>query len=797
MNYICNFNKITINDIPKVGGKNASLGEMFQNLSPEGILIPDGFAVVADGWWHFLETNSLEQPLADLLSELDTETFENLAIIGQKIRALLLNAPLPKNLQKEILAAFNDLKQKCGQATQVAVRSSATAEDLPEASFAGQQESYLNIQTEAALLDACHKCYASLYTNRAIKYRIDNGFDHLDVALSIGIQQMVRSDKACAGVCFTIEPDSGFENVVVISSSWGLGENVVKGNVDPDEYIVFKPSLKKGLKCILFKKTGRKEKTMVYGDKSDAATATTINLDTPEAKQKQLTLSDEEVETIAQWSMQIEAHYGLAMDIEWAKDGLDGKLYIVQARPETVHATSQKGILKLYHLTEKGRVVTSGIALGNKITTGKARILNSPDEAYKLNKGEVLVTDTTDPDWDPILKKVAAVITNRGGRTSHAAIVARELGAVAIVGAGDATKVINDGQEVTISCAEGKVGFVYEGILPWEETNIDTRILEMPKTKPMLILGDPDKAFQYANLPNAGVGLMRMEFIINNAIQIHPMALVKFDELENEATKRKIEKLSYQYQNKPAFFVDKLSQAIAIIAAAFFPKPVIVRMSDFKSNEYANLIGGQQFEPKEANPMLGFRGASRYYHPLYREGFQLECEAIKIVRNKMGLTNVKLMIPFCRTVDEGRKVIDLMAKYGLPQGENSLEIYTMIEIPSNVILANDFAEIFDGFSIGSNDLTQLALGLDRDNSLISNLFDENNKAIKLLISSVTQTAKSKNIPIGLCGQAPSDFPKFAQFLVQAGIDNISFTADALWKGIENIKLAEDLEVATT
>ena len=791
MKYILNFQKVDKNDVAIVGGKNASLGEMFQHLITKGIRIPDGYAVTSKAYWHFLTKNNIKGIINKMMADLDTDTFDNLPEIGEKIRAVILRSTIPYDLQVEIIAAYHSLRERVGSDTiQLAVRSSATAEDLPEASFAGQQESYLNIIGDDDLLDACLKCYASLFTNRAIKYRIDNGFDHNEVALSIGVQQMVRSDKACAGVGFTLEPESGFRDVIVLSGAWGLGENVVKGTIDPDEFIVFKTGLKNGWKSVISSKVGKKQETMIYGDSKSEKGVFTVNIPTPEDRQNQLVLSEKEVELLANWCLQIEEHYQMPMDIEWAKDGLDGQLYIVQARPETVHAQRDKNFLNLYQLPKRGKVLTSGIGLGSKIAAGKARILKSPTEAWKLQKGEVLVTETTDPDWDPILKKAAAVITNKGGRTSHAAIVARELGAVAIVGTGNATEKIVDGQIITVSCAEGKIGYAYEGKLDWTTQKIDLSKIQTPYTKPMLILGDPDKAFQYSFLPNEGIGLMRMEFIINNAIQIHPMALVKFDELEDEHAKIKINQLTNKFTDKTQYFVEELSEAVATIAAAFFPKPVIVRMSDFKSNEYANLIGGKQFEPVEANPMIGFRGAARYTHELYKEGFKLECEALKIVRNEMGLTNVKLMIPFCRTPEEGQKVINLMAEYGLERGENGLEIYTMIEVPSNVLLANDFAKVFDGFSIGSNDLTQLTLGIDRDNYLINDLFDENNPAVKTMIQNVVKAAKRHHIEIGLCGQAPSDFPEFAQFLVVTGIDTISFNQDALLQGIENIQLAE-------
>jgi len=782
--YTARFNEISMDDVPRVGGKNASLGEMFQKLTSKGIRIPDGFATTAQAYRDFLQYNQLDTTLPTILEKLDAEEYNNLPEVGAEARAAIERAEMPEALRRAILDAYHQL-----QADSVAVRSSATAEDLPEASFAGQQESFLNVEGDEALLEACQKCYASLFTDRAIKYRNDNGFKHMEVALSIGVQQMVRSDQGCAGVGFTLEPETGFRDVIVLDGSWGLGENVVKGHVEPDEFVVFKPTLKSGKKSLLVRRRGAKKQTMIY-EETPSPGSTTRNVETPEDKRLQFVLTDAEIETLARWSLLIEEHYQMPMDIEWAKDGVTGELHIVQARPETVHASDKPRAFTVYQLKEKGKVLTSGNGLGNKIVSGKARILESPQDSAKLQKGEVLVTDVTDPDWDPILKKAAAIITNRGGRTSHAAIVAREQGAVAIVGAGDATQKIQDGQEVTVSAAEGKTGYVYEGILPWEEIEVDLEKIEMPNTEVMMILGDPAKAFQYALLPNNGVGLMRLEFVIANAIQTHPMALIYFDQVKDQEAKRRIEALTAGYPSKPAYFVDQLAQAVATIGAAFYPKDVIVRMSDFKSNEYANLLGGASFEPGEENPMLGFRGASRYDHDLYREGFRLECEAMKVVRNEMGLDNVKLMIPFCHTLDEGRRVVQLMADYGLKQGENGLEIYTMIEIPSNVILADEFAKIFDGFSIGSNDLTQLTLGLDRDNSLISDLFDENNEAVKRMIAQVIRSANTHGVKIGLCGQAPSDFPEFAQFLVQEGINSISFNADALLQGMENIGKAE-------
>lgn len=789
--YILPFSVIGIDAVGKVGGKNASLGEMFQNLQSKGVHIPDGFAITADAYWALLDQNQLREPLTKVLNNLDTKHFDNLQTIGNQARELLSNAKLPQEIESELLTAFRELQSKYSHPIQVAVRSSATAEDLPGASFAGQQESFLNISTETELLEACRQCYMSLFTDRAIKYREDQGFQHMQVALSIGVQRMVRSDKASAGVIFTLEPETGFKDVILITGSWGLGENVVKGNVNPDEFYVYKPALRNGKLSIISKKVGTKAQTMVYAEQRDELISTTVNLETPQEYQEMLVLSDLEIEKLASWSLLIEEHYNLPMDIEWAKDGISGELYIVQARPETVHARAREPYkLHLYELKEKGKVLAKGIGLGNRITAGKARKLLSPAESDKLKTGEVLVTDITNPDWDPLMKKAAAIITNKGGRTSHAAIVARELGAVAVVGTGNGTEAIEDGQEVTVVCTEGNNGVIYAGRLTWGEQEIDLRQVKMPKTEVMLIAGDPEKAFRLSFLPNNGIGLMRIEFIINNVIGIHPMALRRFDTLKDLEAKEKIQHLTRGYANKSDFFVERLAQGVSMLAAAFYPKDVIVRMSDFKTNEYANLIGGKEFEPTEENPMLGFRGASRYYHELYRDGFELECRAMKMVRDEMGLDNVKLMIPFCRTVEEGRKVVDIMERFGLKRGVNGLEIYVMVEIPSNVVLAEEFAKVFDGFSIGSNDLTQLTLGLDRDSVIVSNLFDERNPAVKTLIAQAIHAAREAGIKIGLCGQAPSDLPEIAQFLVEQGISSISFNPDALLRGIENINLAE-------
>ena len=799
--HILFFNQISIADIAIVGGKNASLGEMYCQLNPIGIKIPNGFAVTADGYRLFRKENNLEKPLEDLLLSLDTKEYSNLSSIGEKARNLVLSATIPEEINVDIRAAYQELCKQCNlNYLDVAVRSSATSEDLPSASFAGRMESFLNISGEKQLLEAVLRCYASLFTDRAIKYRHDMGFVNMDIAISVGVQQMVRSDKASSGVAFTIDPDSGFRNVVVINGTFGLGENIVQGRITPDEWVVFKPTLfNKKLNPILKSRCGKKEFTMIYAENAPDVSAdkTIVNKDTPLSEQNKFSLTDKEVIQLAQWCQKIENHYNKTMDVEWAKDGLNDQIYIVQARPETIHGKARKQILELYSLKEKGNVLASGTALGNKITSGKARILNSPQEGNLLQQGEILVTDVTNPDWDPILKKAGAIITNKGGRTSHSAIVARELGTVAVVGCGNATSVIKTGQEITVSCAEGKEGYIYEGLLKWEIKEQDFSKLTLPETDPMFILADPERAFDLSFYPNKGVGLMRMEFAISNTIKIHPNALCEPEKVTDEATISKIKELTKGYENGTDYFVNKLAEAVSTVAAAFYPKDVIVRMSDFKSNEYANLIGGKYFEPEEENPMIGFRGASRYYSDFYRKGFALECEAMKKVRNEMGLHNVKLMIPFCRTVEEGKKVIAEMAKNGLVQGENlsdrqadELEIYVMVEIPSNVLLADEFAKIFDGFSIGSNDLTQLTLGLDRDSSLVSFLFSEQNPAVKALIRETIHAAKRNNIKVGLCGQAPSDIPKFAQFLVEEGIDSISFNPDAIIKGIENILLAE-------
>ena len=783
------FSEIGIKDVNIVGGKNASLGEMYNQLTLKGVNIPNGFATTSYAFWEFLKENKIEEPLKQLLTKLDRKDYSNLETIGKQARGLILIGTFSPAFSKNIKKAYLNLFSK--GLKEVAVRSSATAEDLPDASFAGQHETYLNVKGEHELLEAVKKCFASLYTNRAIKYREDKGFEHHTIALSVGVQEMVRSDKGCSGVGFTIEPESGFENVIVLSGVWGLGENIVQGLVNPDEFYVFKPCLAQEKYPIIQKKMGDKKLTMVYANKQK--NTTTKNIKTVKSKQQQYILSNNEIIMLANWSKLIEDHYQKPMDIEWAKDGITNTLFITQARPETVHHARNKNTHIEYKLLEKGQILSQGNAVGSKIRVGKACFFKSPKNVGPLAPNTIIVTDTITPDWDPLLKQVTGIVTNKGGRTSHAAIVARELGVPAIVGCGNATTTITDGNTITLSCAQGKTGYIYQGALSFKEKEIDFSNIKMPATEVKMILADPESAFPLSFYPNNGVGLLRMEFIITHLVKVHPMALVKFDKIKGYSVKKEIEKLTKNYANKHDYFVDKLSQGIATIAAAFYPKEVIVRLSDFKTNEYANLIGGKDFEPTEENPMLGFRGASRYYNDLYKAGFALECEAIKKVREQMGLNNLKVMVPFCRTVAEGEKVLATMAENGLKRGEHALEVYTMIEIPSNVILAEKFAEIFDGFSIGSNDLTQLTLGIDRDSELMGQLFDENDEAAKQMIKMAIQSAKKTHTKIGLCGQAPSDFPEFAAFLVKEGIDSISFNPDALLQGIANINKAETIK----
>ena len=778
------FADITIEDVPLVGGKNASLGEMVRELAGKGVKVPNGFAITADAYRHFIREAGIDERIRATLSDLDTHDMANLSERGQAVRQAILNATLPADLQTVIGDAYRQLQGGSAVPLDVAVRSSATAEDLPDASFAGQQETYLNVHGTAALLETCKRCFASLFTDRAISYRVDKGFDHFKVALSIGVQRMVRSDLACSGVMFTIDTESGFRDAVMVSAAYGLGENVVQGSVTPDEYLVFKPTLKTGHRPVLQKTVGSKEFKLIYDTGGGKMVK---NVPVAPGDRAKLALTDDEVLELARWACIVEDHYSAKrgqhapMDLEWAKDGITGELFIVQARPETVQSRKDLDVLEAYVLSTRSKVLTSGRSVGAKIATGRVRVIKSAEFIGQFQEGEVLVTDKTDPDWQPIMKKAAGIITNRGGRTCHAAIVSRELGVPAIVGTEHGTEALKDGQMVTVSCAEGDTGFVYEGALPFEVERTDLKSLGKPRTKVMMNLANPEEAFALSFIPNGGVGLARMEFIISTYIKIHPLALIDFDKLADPQAKAEIERLTAGYADKPQFFVDKLAQGVAMIAAAFYPKDVILRLSDFKTNEYGNLIGGRAYEPDEENPMLGFRGASRYYHPRYQAGFALECRAVKKVRDEMGLTNLKLMIPFCRTIDEGRKVQAEMEKHGLKRGQDGLEIYVMCEIPSNVILADEFADIFDGFSIGSNDLTQLILGVDRDSEIVASIFDERNAAVKKMIAQVIATARAKGRKIGICGQAPSDYPDFAQFLVEQGIDSISLTPDTVLK----------------
>jgi pyruvate,water dikinase len=778
------FDEIGIDDIPRVGGKNASLGEMVRELASKGVMVPNGFAITAEAYRGFIREARLDQIIQETLEGLDARDMENLRRRGLKIRQAIVSASLPAELEQAIADAYDRLSVQTRGPLDVAVRSSATAEDLPDASFAGQQETYLNVQGHRALLEACKRCFASLFTDRAISYRTDKGFEHLKIALSIGVQRMVRSDLAASGVMFSIDTESGFPDAVLINASYGLGENVVQGSVNPDEYYVFKPTLKAGFRPILQKMLGTKEFKLIY----DVGGGKMVkNVPVPTDDRARFAITDDEILTLARWACVIEEHYSAKkgrptpMDMEWAKDGMTGELFILQARPETVQSQKDRGEVEIYHLTQQGQVLVTGRSVGDKIGQGPVRVIKSVQHIDRFKAGEVLVTDKTDPDWEPIMKKAAAIVTNRGGRTCHAAIVSRELGLPAVVGAEQATERLNDGQKVTVSCAGGETGVVYEGTLSFEVEKINLKTLARPKTRVMMNLGNPQEAFGLSFIPNDGVGLAREEFIISTWIKIHPLALQNYRKLVDPVVKAEIDRLTVGYEDKGQYFVERLAQGVGMIAAAFYPKDVIVRLSDFKTNEYANLIGGRPYEPTEENPMLGFRGASRYYNPRYREGFALECRAMKQVRDEMGLTNVKLMIPFCRTVEEGRLVQDEMEKNGLKRGQNGLELYVMCEIPSNVILADAFAELFDGFSIGSNDLTQLVLGVDRDSEIVASLFDERNEAVKTMVATVIKAAKTKGRKIGICGQAPSDYPEFARFLVEQGIDSISLNPDAVMK----------------
>jgi len=778
------FEELTIEDVPSVGGKNASLGEMIRNLGEKGVNVPSGFAVTAYAYKYMIEKAGIDKQIKEILSDLDTHDVKNLAERGQKIREIIKNAPIPEELEQDIRKHYRSMEERYGKNCDVAVRSSATAEDLPDASFAGQQETYLNVRGEDELIQKCRECFASLFTNRAISYRVDKGFDHFSVYLSVGVQKMVRSDLASSGVMFSIDTESGFKDAIYITGAYGLGENVVQGTVNPDQFYVFKPTLKKGFKPILEKKVGTKDQRMIYGDKG------TIQEPVSKEDRKKYVINEEEIIKLAKWATIIEDHYKKPMDIEWAKDGKTGELYIVQARPETVHSQKNIAVMETYVLQEKGNILVEGEAVGSKIGQGEVNVIHDAKDIHKFQKGQVLVTDMTDPDWEPIMKIAGAIVTNRGGRTCHAAIISRELGIPCVIGTGDGTLKIKNGAEITVDCSEG-VGRIYEGALKFKVDELKLDNIPRPKTKIMMNAAIPEKAFQQGQIPNDGVGLAREEFIINSYIGIHPLALIEYNKLKEKASSdskiaeviKIIDEKSHNYENKEEFFIETLARGISKIAAAFYPNDVIVRMSDFKTNEYANLVAGFLYEPSEHNPMIGWRGASRYYDENYKAAFAMECKALKKARDEMGLNNIKPMIPFCRTPEEGRKVIKIMQENGLKQGENNLEVYVMCEIPSNVVVADQFADIFDGFSIGSNDLTQLTLGLDRDSDLVAHIFDERNDAVKRLVAQVIDTAH-KHEPrrkVGICGQAPSDFPEFAEFLVECGIDSISLNPDTVIK----------------
>ncbi|MBK1439926.1 phosphoenolpyruvate synthase [Parapedobacter sp. ISTM3] len=786
--YIVPFSDLDRTDISIAGGKNASLGELINRMKPLGIRIPDGFAIVAAAYRQFLETNHLEKKLLQVLDTLDKQSLDNLPKVGEQCRKLVKDATIPEECEQAIKEAYRALAADDADFA-VAVRSSATAEDLPDASFAGQHDSFLNVRGETALLDACHRCYVSLYNDRAIKYRQDHGFDHMQVLLSIGVQRMVRSDKGSAGVAFTVDPETGHENIIYVTGAWGLGESVVQGAVNPDEFYFFKEAIPLKKHSLINYRMGSKETMTVYRQTGSMENSV-ISVETPAAMRDRPVLSDTEAMELARWCYLIEQHYGMPMDIEWARDGETNELFIVQARPETVHRQQKQPVLDTFRLQEKGLPVCTGKAVGKAIVSGRVCLVHTLADVEKVQQGDVIVAAITNPDWNTMLRKAVCIVTDKGGRTSHASIVARELGIIAVVGTLDATKQLKDGQVVTVDCAEGDKGYVYDGKLEWEVTETALDHFPQTRTAPMFILADPDRALDLSRYPNKGVGLLRMEFTITNQIQIHPMALVRYEQLPDSPERERIESLTRRYTDKKQYFIHKLAEAIALVAAAFYPKDVIVRMSDFKTNEYARLLGGAVFEPDEENPMLGFRGASRYYHPGYREAFGLECAAIRRTREEMGLHNVKVMVPFCRTIEEGEKVIATMKDHGLIQGKQELEIYVMAEVPSNAILAEEFAALFDGFSIGSNDLTQLTLGVDRDSAVISGLFDENNAAVKALLTQVIRAARSVGKKVGLCGQAPSDDPGFCRFLVEERIDSISFTPDALLKGVEYIVKAE-------
>ncbi len=790
VNYIRWFNELTIEDVPLVGGKNASLGEMYRELTPQGIQIPNGFAVTAEAYRYVLDQADGWQALHQALDDLRPDDVADLARRARKAREIIYAAPLPADLEQQIIAAYAQLQQQYGDDLSVAVRSSATAEDLPTASFAGQQDTYLNIRGEQALLEACKRCFASLFTDRAIHYRVDQGFDHFKLALSIGIMKMVRSDLDASGVMFSLDTESGFSDVVFITGAYGLGENVVQGAVDPDEFYVHKPTYAQGHRAVLRRTLGAKKIKMVYSDGSTRES--TRNTVTSAEERNRFCITDRDVLTLADYAVKIEKHYSAKagqakpMDMEWAKDGIDGTLYIVQARPETVVSQLRGMILEQYSLKDKAQVLITGHSVGSKIATGNAHIIHKVEQLGEFKAGEVLIADMTTPDWEPVMKIASAIVTNRGGRTCHAAIISRELGVPAVIGCDNATTTIQNNSPVTVSCAEGDVGKVYSGILDFDIKTTDLSGLKRPKTKIMLNLGNPELAFKTSFLPNDGVGLARMEFIITEYIKAHPMALIHPERVQDANELEQLQGLTANYASAGDFFIEKLSEGVGTIAAAFYPKPVVVRMSDFKTNEYATLLGGRWFEFDEANPMIGFRGASRYIHPAYAEGFALECAAMKRVRDDMGLTNVILMIPFCRRVGEAERVLDYMAELGLKRGENGLEIYVMCEIPNNVIQIDAFSEHFDGFSIGSNDLTQLTLGVDRDSAIVAEDFDERDPGVKEMIRLAVEGSRRNGRHCGLCGQAPSDYPEMAEFLVEIGIDSMSLNPDTVLQTTQQV-----------
>ena len=790
------FEQIDINDVSLVGGKNASLGEMYQELTKHGVRVPNGFAITTKAYREFLHKNKLEQRLQEVLRGIDVLDMAILKAKGEEIRQMILEAELPQSLQQEVVKNYQQLLHGHSDLASVAVRSSAIAEDMPGASFAGQMETYLNIRGESELLRACKKCFASLFTDRAISYRTHQRLRPSNVQISIGVQEMVRSDLASAGVMFTLDTESGFTNVILINAAYGLGENIVKGSVNPDEYFVFKPTLNQNFRPIIQKKLGSKEWQMVYANDGEEVVK---NIRVSHTQRMRFALNDDDILELARAGRIIEKHYSdkagraVPMDIEWAKDGESGKLFIVQARPETVHSQKEQTetqFLQHYRMQEAGKIILRGKSVGDKMAKGVVHVINSVRDLEQLRPGEILVTDKTDPDWEPAMKKAGAIVTNRGGRTCHAAIVARELGIPAVVGTESGTQVLKSGDNVTINCSGGEEGVIYQGLIDFEIDRTDLSQIARPATQIMMNIGDPDQALRLSFLPNDGVGLARTEFIISNWIKVHPMALLEYEKMADMEVKQQIRAMAQAYDSMTSYFVDKLGEGVGMIAAAFYPKEVIVRLSDFKSNEYRNLLGGKEFEPQEENPMLGFRGASRYYDPKYGRAFALELQAMKKVRDRMGLVNIKLMIPFCRTLEEARLVIETMEQSGLKRGENGLEIYMMCEIPSNVVLLSHFAQFFDGFSIGTNDLTQLVLGVDRDSSDVAHIFDERNPAVKKMLNWAITSARGIKKKIGVCGQAPSDYPEFCEFLVQEGIDSISLSPDAILKVMQNVAQIE-------